>query len=361
MSEEIISEIPQSDDGLSPEATEKPSLVPSYKSLCMKLGLMMIVIFLSRTLAAVILSLLAPNFEGMDPTLSYGIESLVSFAFLYLIPIALSVAIFKPKGMCGRVYKKPQYFSNSMTMFPAMYGISILINLLTMLIGSLFEKTDLNKSFNTVNEITPDNLYCALILLFQLVVIAPIFEEFWFRGVVMESLRPYGNGVAIFISALLFGLTHANFQQFFYATALGICLGYIAISTRSLVTTTIMHAMFNSISGILLLFMSTSSVGDYLLAAEAGETPEQDWVVTAYLIFLFAVIMLMIIGLCMLVVKLRKIKKYKVPKMQTEISPARRWGIFFSRVTVIIGLVLAADTFTFRFIPSFLYSLFAPK
>lgn len=68
----------------------------------------------------------------------------------------------------------------------------------------------------------------------------------------------------------MFGMTHANFSQFFYATVLGICLGYIAVSTNSIVTTTIMHAMFNGISGLLLLFITFDDVGDYLLAKNAA-------------------------------------------------------------------------------------------
>ena len=248
----------------------------------------------------------------------------------------------------AKVYRKPQFFGSAMGMFPAFYGLSLFVNLLTMLVSKLFENTDLYKSFNTVNDLAPDNLFCAGVLLFQLVIIAPLFEEFWFRGIVLESLRPYGNGFAIFVSGILFGMTHANFSQFFYATVLGICLGYIAVSTNSIVTTTIMHAMFNGISGLLLLFITFDDVGDYLLAKERGMEGVQTPAVVCYLIFCFFVIMLMIIGVLMAIVKLRKIKRYKVPKMW-DVPASKRWGVFFTRATVIIALVLAADTFTFQF------------
>ena len=68
---------------------------------------------------------------------------------------------------------------------------------------------------------------------------------------------------------------------------------------------------------------------------------------------------IMTVGFFMAIAKLIKIKKYRVPKVQEELSPAKRWGIFFSRVTVIIGFVLAADSFTFRFIPNFIYNILA--
>lgn len=347
MSEELV---------MTEELIPEEDKMPGFKSVCLRLGLMMIIVFVSRAVASVVLGLIPLPVEQMDITLVYFLDTLLSFIFLYVIPIAAALIIFrKPcKGMCANIYKKPKYFGSALGMFPAIYGIGIAINLVTMLISQLFADTDLNKSFNTVNELAPENLPCALILLFQLVVIAPIFEEFWFRGIVMESLRPYGNGFAIFVSGLLFGLTHGNLQQVFYATALGICLGYIAVSTKSIVTTTVMHAMFNSISGIIMIFYSLDPVKAYM-SSLGGENSEHPAVI-AFTIFLFAVFTLLIVGVIMAIFKLRKIRKYRVEKVW-EVSAARRWGVFLSRFTVIIMLVLAADTLTFRFIPTFFYEL----
>lgn len=340
---------------ITPGGESAPKMT-GFKSVCLKLGLMMVIIFASRGAENVLLSLALSSglFAGMDGNTAYLIQTAVSFLFLYIIPMICAALLLKPKGMCAEVYKKPVYFSNAMGMFPAMYGLSFLVNLLTMLVSNLFRNTDLYKSFNTVNELRPDNMFCAVVLLVQLVVIAPLFEEFWFRGIVMQSLRPYGNGFAIFVSGLLFGLTHANFSQFFYASVLGICLGYIAVSTKSIITTTIMHAMFNGMSGIMLLLITFDDVGDYLLGISTEQTPG----VVCYLVFCFLLIMLMIIGVLMAIAKLRKIKRYKVPKMW-EVSAAKRWGVFLSRFTVIIALLLAADTFTFQFIPRALYKLLA--
>ena len=338
---------------VTPGGESAPKMT-GFKSVCLKLGLMIVIIYVSRGAENVLLSLALSRglFTGMDGNTAYLIQTAVSFLFLYIIPMICAALLLKPEGMCAEVFKKPVYFSNAMGMFPAMYGLSFLVNLLTMLASNLFRNTDLYKSFNTVNELRPDNMFCAVVLLVQLVVIAPLFEEFWFRGIVLQSLRPYGNGFAIFVSGLLFGLTHANFSQFFYASVLGICLGYIAVSTKSIITTTVMHAMFNGMSGIMLLLITFDDVGDYLLGISTEQTPG----VVCYLVFCFLLIMLMIIGVLMAIAKLRKIKRYKVPKMW-EVSTAKRWGVFLSRFTVIIALLLAADTFTFQFIPKALYKL----
>ena len=343
MSEEVILTEQPSDNG------EK---LQDFKHVCLCLGMMMIIVFVSRIAASIIGALLVPYFAQMELLTAYILESVLSFVFLYVIPITGALIIFRQKGLLREIYQKPAYASSAMGMFPAFYGIAIFANLITIVIGSFFKETDLNESFNTVNEIQPENLSCAIVLFVQLAVIAPIFEELWYRGVVMKALQPYGNGFAIFVSAILFGLTHANLQQFFYATVLGICLGYIAVTTKSIVLTTVMHAMFNSISGIMLLFMSLPPVQDYM----DGKGDFSHPLVVVYTVYMFCVLMLLIVGILMAIWKLRKIKRYKVEKTW-DVPASRRWGIFFSRVTVIIMLVLAVDTLTFRYIPTGIYKL----
>ncbi len=350
MSDEFFEQTPIPEPPLTPEA--KPSLMPGFRSVCTRLGLVLIVIFGSRLLADVCAIPLSPwliDLRTSNPFLYQIVNAVYSTFFLYAVPIAASIFILKHplKNSPNRVYQKPKYLGKAMAMFPAGYGLAISVRLLTMLLSMLFKNTPLGESFDVVQDslfAVPD-IASALVQFVQLAVIAPIFEELWFRGMIMESLRPYGNGFAIFISAIMFGLTHANFEQFFYATALGIFLGYIAISTQSIVTTTIMHAMFNSISGVMLLLSVEPSVQEYVLAAGSGENAEITPMVVLYLVWTGLIVLLLMIGIIMMIYKFVKIKRYKVPKVQTEISTGKRWGIFFSRVAVIIGLVMAAICF----------------
>lgn len=318
---------------------------------------MIIVIFCARGIGEITASLLSPVLEDMDVTAAYIIMSLNSVFFLNVVPIVLTLIIFNmtPKSVGDKSYQKPKYFGRALGMFPALYALGIVTNLITMLISQLFKDTDMNESFNTVNDFSAPNMICGIILFFQMAILAPLVEEFWFRGIVLESMRPYGNGVAIFISGILFGLTHANFAQFFYATVLGICLGYIAVSTKSIITTTVLHAMFNSVAAALLLLLTDESVGKFLLNSSMGKEAEFTPAVGIYIGVLIFMVLLIIVGLFMAIAKLIKIKKYRVPKVQTSLSPAKRWGIFISSVTVIIGLVLAADSFTLNFIPRAIY------
>ncbi len=76
--------------------------------------------------------------------------------------------------------------------------------------------------------------------------VGPVAEEFVFRGFVMRSILPYGKGLAILISAVLFGVMHGNFIQGFYAVGVGIVLGYVAVE-YSIREAVLMHILNNMV------------------------------------------------------------------------------------------------------------------
>lgn len=85
--------------------------------------------------------------------------------------------------------------------------------------------------------------------IFLLVIVAPLTEEFLFRGLILRGfLARYGAGTAIVGSALLFGAFHLNLPQAVAATGLGIIYGWWFLHTRSLVPCIIGHALNNGLS-----------------------------------------------------------------------------------------------------------------
>ena len=77
------------------------------------------------------------------------------------------------------------------------------------------------------------------------VVIAPLIEEWIFRSLILRRLAPWGEPVAIFGSAFLFGLFHGNFGQFFYAFALGAVFAYVALRSGGIRYTVALHFLVN--------------------------------------------------------------------------------------------------------------------
>lgn len=88
------------------------------------------------------------------------------------------------------------------------------------------------------------NLFCTAIL-------PAICEESAHRGLVLKGLNPLGRKRAVIISSLLFGLTHMNINQVFYATIIGLLLGYITSGVDSIYPAMIIHFMNNALSTLM--------------------------------------------------------------------------------------------------------------
>lgn len=85
--------------------------------------------------------------------------------------------------------------------------------------------------------------------LLALVIVAPLTEELICRGWVLRSLLPrMAAWKAIALSGVIFGLMHMNPWQFFYASVLGLILGWIYYRTRSLWLVVFLHAFNNGTS-----------------------------------------------------------------------------------------------------------------
>lgn len=82
-----------------------------------------------------------------------------------------------------------------------------------------------------------------------LVVMAPLFEEVIFRGVILESTRArYGVMAALLVSSFVFGLMHMHPTVAVNAFFIGLILGVLYIAADSLWTPIILHAVNNGIS-----------------------------------------------------------------------------------------------------------------
>ena len=121
-----------------------------------------------------------------------------------------------------------------------------------------------------------------LVLMFISVAIVPaLAEEFLFRGVILSNIRPYSEGGAILISALLFGLMHQTAFQFLYTTGLGIVLGIVYVKTKSIWCGVILH-FFNNYLSI---------IQEYLMAQQNEKAGYVVYYISILLTFLVGIIM----------------------------------------------------------------------
>jgi len=86
-------------------------------------------------------------------------------------------------------------------------------------------------------------------VLFFLVAFQPIAEEIFFRGFLFEKIENYAGGyMAIFVTAILFGIAHMSYGKIFPALMpilMGVILGFIVLKTKNLYSAIIAHIAFN--------------------------------------------------------------------------------------------------------------------
>ncbi|WP_027338599.1 CPBP family intramembrane glutamic endopeptidase [Halonatronum saccharophilum] len=83
-------------------------------------------------------------------------------------------------------------------------------------------------------------------------VLAPIFEEIIFRGIILEGLSTrHSKKVSIVVSALLFSAYHFNLIQLLPTFILGLFLGYVYIKTRSVLVCIYAHFVYNIVPVLL--------------------------------------------------------------------------------------------------------------
>lgn len=104
---------------------------------------------------------------------------------------------------------------------------------------------------------------------------APVMEELVFRKRVIDKMRPFGDKMCIFASALLFGLFHGNLSQVLYAFALGAVFAYITLKTGSCRTSMVLHCVVNTFGtvlmpGLLSWSMALSEEMQLLISGLAG-------------------------------------------------------------------------------------------
>jgi len=314
--------------------------IRDYKAVCAKLGLTMCVYFICRFISGWATVQLSTVLAGLDATFFRLLYTAIVIILVYIIPILFAALLFNSfktyKGNYRKLYKIPRRLARALGTFPAMFGFGHGTALLTLLFSFLI--TRYLSGYTYVDELVrptvlepSTDIASMLAMVFLLVVIAPLFEEFFARGIIYDALKPYGTGIAILFSSLLFGLMHGSLYMLFYTTAYGLALGYIRYATDSLFTVTILHAFVNAVGALALLMMTLVQI-----------TNEENRAVnTISVIYMIAVLIMIIVGIAVFIAKIPSIRKFKIENTWTDVSPWKKTAWFFVSIPVIIMMVLA--------------------
>lgn len=337
-----------------PGSAEAASLLPEYKKTAFAVGAFAAIVVFLRVPASLSLSLLYRlGGDRLSADALYLLHLTISFLFLQLLPAVISAGMFgffRERGKKLRaLYQVPKKCAQAVGNFPAVYGLGQLLNFLTIAVTFFVTRgSDLTETLNPITQMTPPNMGTAWAFFIFAAVIAPIFEEFVFRGTLLWTLKPYGNGLAIFFTGIFFGVFHGNLSQCFYAAAIGIALGYLADVTDSLIPTTVIHILVNSVSSGIALLMATPSVQDYLLSGAAeGEIPDGDMLmIVVFAVYTISALLLGLAGIVHLFIKLKQIRRYRVPKVWGEIGNGKKVKMLLLTVPMAVAVLLMIDTYT---------------
>lgn len=173
----------------------------------------------------------------------------------------------------------------------------------------------------------PSGAFATLAFVLAHVIIAPIFEELFFRGLVLERLRRYGDIFAVLASAMMFSLLHSSLQSFPSAFVSGIIFGLIAIWTGSFLAPTIIHALNNALSVLLILISAK-------LSSAAAD-----------LVFIGAVGAFVIISVCAIFIILKtNPDTFSLVYSGQVLTKRRRAGILFLSLPMIVFILLSLSS-----------------
>ena len=174
---------------------------------------------------------------------------------------------------------------------------------ITTAIGGIFHTDISNPVQNLINS---SDIWLNLILIS---IIGPIFEEIFFRKLLVDRTIKYGARVSIILSAVIFGFFHGNLSQFFYAFLLGGFFAYVYIKTGKIIYTILLHIIVNLMGSVVSLFVAESAQA--LLSNTFTATN-----LVIVLIYLAIILLAFLVG----IIGLRRYKKAKFNGSKTQIS-----------------------------------------
>lgn len=130
------------------------------------------------------------------------------------------------------------------------YWLTIFLSLLIFseLLGYLFDKNEPHE-FMVSAYATADPLW---LLWIAMVAAAPVFEELFFRGFLLEGFRRtfLGTAGAVVLTSMLWAVIHTQYDLYYMVTifVMGVVLGLARVQTGSVLLTIGLHALVNGLA-----------------------------------------------------------------------------------------------------------------
>jgi len=189
----------------------------------------------------------------------------IFFGYLFMAIPPLFIVYYQIKSLNGEFSFKKDYFQlNFLPLKDAIIQgikgwltIIPFVLLISLIMNSLIDNQ--NGSNPLLEIVLNNNNYFAFILLFvTTTLLAPFFEEIIFRGILLPTLsRDFGIILGIIVSSFIFALAHLSLGEMPPLFVLGIGLGITRIASGSLLSSVIMHSLWNGLTFFNLFLLRT--------------------------------------------------------------------------------------------------------
>lgn len=253
----------------------------------------------------------------MNGNEEYLLGSILQIGLMFILPVFLFSILKKQKPL--QTLKHYGYKKISIKAIIISIIIGLIVFVLNMCIASFFNFVITLLGYEKLGTATTSTeypLYMLFVNLLMTAVLPAICEETTHRGLLLKNYSSLGFKKAILISGLLFGLTHLNIEQFFYATLIGFLLGIITVLCGNIFPAIIIHFINNAINVLISYFTATSKTFNYYYEAIFNQISTGNFFLVV--IGIFVVITILILLLAYLIYKLFESTAVKELKKVTE-------------------------------------------
>ena len=189
----------------------------------------------------------------------------IFFGYLFMAIPPILIVYYQIKSFNGEFTFKKDYFQFNFSSFKVSIINGIkgwltivpFVLLVSLVMNSLIDNQN---GSNPLLEIVLNNKnYFSFIILFvTTTLLAPFFEEIIFRGILLPTIsRDFGIIWGIIISAFIFALAHLSIGEMPPLFVLGIGLGVTRMASGSLLSSVIMHSLWNGLTFLNLFLLRT--------------------------------------------------------------------------------------------------------
>lgn len=250
--------------------------------------------------------------------MNWGVPAsiIASQVFIFGLPIAVYFIITK-EPVLDTLSIRPISFINVLLVIMMAIFVQPFMSALSAVTSIFFP--------NAASDLFGETFSYSLPVLLGMIAILPaIFEEAFFRGVILSGYRKVGILKSCIITGLLFGLMHANLQQLLYASVMGIAFAFLVYVTRSIFASVIAHFTINA-SQVILSYSIMSRYGEKMFTQPQAPLNIGDIIMSlisiGLLCFITAPVLILLVWVF---IKYNKVKNPPAPKFSgAPYRPAR--------------------------------------